>query len=244
MIGTLEIILLASSVILTAIISGVVGMAGGVTLLSLMTFFLKFEAIVPLHGIVQLSSNMSRFFFLKKFINRKIAVFFFMGAPIGTLIAYTLITSIPSERFVLIPMAFLIFYTLFKPKKLPPLMIPIWAFAFLGVLTGFLGPLIGATGPLLAPFFLRPDLTKEEIVATKAVTQMFTHLLKIPLFIKLAFPYQEYAVPLVIMVICATVGTKLGVMLLGKVSEDLFKKIYQFALLMAGIRILAKIFLV
>lgn len=235
---------LAISVILTAVISGVVGMAGGVTLLSLMTFFLKFEVIVPLHGIVQLSSNFSRFLFLKKFIHKKIILFFFVGAPLGVIGAYTVMTKLPSQKIVLIPMACLIFYTLFKPKKLPTLVIPFWGFAILGVLTGFLAPLMGATGPLLAPFFLRPDLTKEEIVATKAATQMFTHLLKIPLFLKLAFPYQEYALPLIIMVICAAVGTKLGVRLLGKVSEDLFKKIYQFALLIAGIRILTKIFLV
>lgn len=244
MMTPLTIVFLAISVLLTAVISGVVGMAGGVTLLSLMTFFLKFEVIVPLHGIVQLTSNLSRFLFLKKFIHRKIALFFFIGAPLGTLLAYTIITSIPSKKYVFIPMACLIFYTLFKPKKLPPLMIPLWGFSFLGLLTGLLAPLIGATGPLLAPFFLRDDLTKEEIVATKAVAQMFTHLLKIPLFIKLAFPYQDYALPLAIMVVCAFIGTKLGVMLLGKVSEGLFKKIYQFALLIAGIRILTKIFLV
>ncbi len=235
---------LGLSVILTAIISGVVGMAGGVTLLSLMTFFLKFEVIVPLHGIVQLSSNLSRFLFLKKFIHKKMVFYFFIGAPWGTIAAYTLLTSLPSNKMVFIPMAMLIFYTLFKPKKLPALMIPLWSFSLLGFVTGLLAPLIGATGPLLAPFFLRDDLNKEQIIATKAVTQMFTHLLKIPLFIGLAFPYSDYMLPLILMVICAFIGTKLGVHLLDKLSEDLFRKIYQTALLIAGIRILTKIFLV
>lgn len=238
------IVILGLATILTAIISGVVGMAGGITLLSFMTFFLKLDVIVPLHGIVQLSSNSSRTFFLRKAIHKKITTFFLLGAPIGTFLAYKLIVEIPNKKYFLIPVALLIFYTLFKPKKLPALNIPLWGFLPLGILTGLMGPLVGATGPLLAPFFLREDLKKEEIVATKAVSQMFGHLLKIPLFLALDFPYREYFPLLLIMTISAIVGTRIGVFLLGKVSEDIFKKIYQIALLLAGIRILYKIFLV
>ena len=237
-------IVLGLAVILTAIISGVVGMAGGVTLLSFMTFFLTLEVIVPLHGVVQLSSNLSRFFFLKNHIHKKITTAFLLGAPLGTLIAYFAIKAFPYKNVALGLIALLIFYTVFKPKKLPPIKIPTEGFFFLGLLTGILAPLIGATGPLLAPFFLRDDLSKEQIVATKAISQMFTHLLKIPLFLSLSFPYLDYWPALTVMVLCAIVGTKLGVRLLGKVSEELFKKIYQTALLLAGIRILYKIFLV
>lgn len=235
---------LAGAVILTAVISGVVGMAGGVTLLSFMTFFLTLEVIVPLHGIVQLSSNFSRFVFLKNHIHKKITFTFLAGAPIGTLLAYFAIKSMPNKDVALGLIAGLIFYTIFKPKKLPAIKLPLTGFFLLGLMTGILSPLIGATGPLLAPFFLREDLNKEQIVATKAVSQMFTHLLKIPLFLSLDFPYLDYALPLFVMIVCAVLGTKLGVILLGKVSEELFKKIYQFALLLAGIRILSKIFLV
>ncbi|MCF8059797.1 MAG: sulfite exporter TauE/SafE family protein [Bacteriovoracaceae bacterium] len=237
-------LLLGFAVILTAIISGVVGMAGGVTLLSFMTFFMSMEVIVPIHGIVQLSSNFSRCFFLKDKIHKRISLFFFLGAPIGTMITFFLIKEIKHKEFLLIPMAILIFYTVLKPKKLPHIFIPHWGFLLLGILTGVLAPLIGATGPLLAPFFLRNDLDKEQIVATKAITQMFTHLLKIPLFLALDFPYQDYLFPLVFMVISAIIGTRIGVSLLGKVSEKIFILIYKIALLLAGIRILTKIFLV
>lgn len=235
---------LSLATILTAIISGVVGMAGGITLLSFMTFFLTLEQIIPIHGVVQLASNSSRTLFLRKNIHKKISLFFLLGAPVGTFIAYQIISQIPDKKLFLIPVALLIFYTLFKPKKLPALMIPFWSFFFLGILTGIMGPLVGATGPLLAPFFLRDDLNKEQIVATKAVTQTFGHLLKIPLFIKLGFDYQSYWLLLIAMVVSAIIGTKLGVTLLGKVSEKLFKLTYQIALFFAGIRILYKIFLV
>jgi uncharacterized protein len=104
-----------------------------------------------------------------------------------------------------------------------------------------LGPLIGATGPLIAPFFLRDDLTKKEIVATKAIVQMFTHLLKVPLFISLSFSYEEYIFVIIAMVIGALLGTKWGVILLGKTSEILFRRIYTVALGLAAIRLLFKV---
>lgn len=242
-----EVLLLVTLPLLTfgtAIISGVVGMAGGITLLSFMTFLLPLSSIIPLHGIVQLASNSSRCFFLRKSVDKKITLSFFLGAPLGTFSAYKLIQEVPNKNVFFVLVILLILYTLFKPKRLPPLVIPKKAFFFLGLLTGFMAPLVGATGPLLAPFFLREDLSKESIVATKASVQMFTHLLKIPLFLAMAFPYQDYALVLILMVLAAVFGTKVGVHLLGKVSKELFVKIYKIALLFAVGRLIYKIFLV
>ncbi len=237
------IILMGCLVFSTAIISGVVGMAGGMVLLASMTFFFPLQTIIPLHGIIQLSSNLSRCFFLRRDINKEILSYFLMGAPLGTMGAYFLIDSIENKDIFFLLIVALIFYTLFKPKKLPPIHIPRIGFFPLGTLIGFAAPLVGATGPILAPFFLRDDLTKEEIVATKAAAQMFTHLLKVPLFIALAFPYGEYSLLLGIMILMAVLGTKCGVYLLGKVSQEIFVKVYKFALLISALRLLYKIFL-
>ncbi len=225
----------------TSIISGIVGMAGGITLLSLMTFFMPMHHIIPVHGLVQLVSNGSRCFFLRANIVKKITLYFLLGAPFGVIAAFFLLSSITHQSFFYIPIILIICYTLFKPKKLPAIALPDYGFFFLGIVTGFLGPFIGATGPILAPFFLRDDLSKEEIIATKAVTQMFTHLLKIPLFIGLSFSYSEYRWVIVMMIFGAIVGTKLGVMLLGKTSEGLFRRIYKTALLLACIRLIWKL---
>ena len=44
----------------TSILSAVVGMAGGITLLSVMLLFYDPLVAIPLHGVVQLISNSSR----------------------------------------------------------------------------------------------------------------------------------------------------------------------------------------
>ena len=53
----------------------------------------------------------------------------------------------------------------------------------MGSLSGLVTVFIGAAGPLIAPFFIDRDLTKENIVATKAACQAIGHLGKMPIFI-------------------------------------------------------------
>lgn len=233
----LEIFAISVLALFTAILSGVAGMGGGVALLAAMTFVVPYNALVPLHGTTQLISNSSRAIFLFKHIHKKIFLFFLIGMPMGVVIATELIRSLPSRVFPLILLASLIAYALFKPKKLPPLKIPVWAFALVGVIAGMLGILVGATGPFLAVFFLRDDLIKEEIVSTKATMQMAVHTLKIPAYFYLGFDYLSHWHIILILALSSLVGTRIGVSLLKKVKDTLFRKIYRIALFAALLRI-------
>lgn len=235
------VLILSLFAILTSIISAVIGMAGGIVLLSFMTFFLTLEIIIPVHGIVQLASNGSRALYLLQNVHRGIIAWFALGAPIGAFVSAYFIQKLDDERLPLILIAALIFYVLFKPKKLPPLKIPIPAFALVGLATGFLGLLIGAVGPLLAPFFLRDDLKKEEIIGSKAACQVLVHTMKVPAFLYLGFAYQDHIFLIAAMVIGALIGTKLGVIALGKLDENIFRWIYRTALLAAAIRLIYKV---
>lgn len=236
----LLLIILTISAALTAVISATAGMAGGIVLLSIMTFFLDLSVIVPVHGVVQLASNSTRTLALFKHIEKRILFPMMFGLPIGTFIATQIITSIENKEIFYFLIAALIFYVLFKPKKLPHLKIPFWSFGILGVLVGILNPLIGATGPFMAPFYLRDDLTKEQIVATKACAQAFGHLLKIPAFLYLGFDYSKYLLLTALMIAGVVLGTRYGVGLLKKINEKTFRLIFRSALFIAACRILYK----
>ncbi len=54
--------------VLTSVVSGVMGMAGGMLLLAVMLLRLEPAVAIPVHGIVQLVSNGSRAFFLRKHV--------------------------------------------------------------------------------------------------------------------------------------------------------------------------------
>ena len=55
-----EISILAGAALATSMLSAIVGMAGGIILLSVMLLFLDPLVAIPLHGVIQLISNGSR----------------------------------------------------------------------------------------------------------------------------------------------------------------------------------------
>lgn len=224
----------------TSIISALVGMAGGTVLLAVLTVVLPWSVVIPVHGLVQLVSNFSRAFILRKHVHRRIFSYFLMGAPFGALLSVLLVQYVGVNELPFILMISLIMYTVFKPKKLPAIKLQFWQFSILGFVSAFLGLLIGATGPLLAVFFLRDDLNKEEIVATTSSIQILTHSLKIPAFLYLGFDYATYWPLIALMLIGAVVGTEIGVKVLSKMNTQMFTTVYKVALFFIAIHLLLK----
>lgn len=233
-------LVLGASAVITSIISAVVGMAGGIVLLSIMTLFLPFQVLIPIHGVVQLISNGTRTWFLRKNIHWPLFRWFCVGLPFGAFVSISIIKSLNSNTIPLLLIAALIFYSVFKPKRLPHLSIPFPAFCLVGFGVGLLGPLVGATGPFIAPFFLRDDFNKEQIIASKSSVQVMGHLIKLPAFLYLGFDYIHHIIPITGLTICAVLGTKLGVLLLHKVDEKMFRIIFKSALFVAGCRVIYK----
>ena len=225
----------------SSMISGLLGMAGGVTLLAVMTFIYPLPLIVPLHGAVQFASNSSRTFMLRKSVRVSGFVYFLAAAPLGAAAAYFILKQFSQMEEGIYLVVALLFYTSLKPRKMPDIKLSDKGYFLLGLAATTLGPLIGATGPLLAPFFARDDYSKEEIVATKAACQIVIHLLKFPIFYHLAFPYKDYALIILVMVFAVILGTRAGVFLLGRISAERFKILLKIALFLTGVRLCLKI---
>ena len=234
-------LILLPAALLTSIISGFVGMAGGITLLAVLTFIYPIHVLLPLHGTVQFFSNISRTFMLRHEVRRPVLIAFLPGVIPGALAAWTLLLHLPHTEWILILIIVLLFYTALRPQNLPELRIGRPGFFVLGMVTGFLGPLMGATGPLLAPFFLRSDYRKEEIVATKAACQMITHVVKFPVFFSLGFRYGDYAAELLVMVAGVVVGTRIGITVLRRASPGRFLFFLKLAMVLTGVRLILKL---
>jgi uncharacterized membrane protein YfcA len=238
--SVLVLVFLVFIAIATSVLSGTIGMGGGIVLLSIMTLFMPLVHIIPVHGVVQLVSNTSRFYLLREHIKRPAVFYFALGLPFGGLPAFFVLKEIENKTPFFALIILLILYALFKPKKLPALKIPMWGFLGVGIAVGFLSPLVGATGPFIAPFFLRDDFTKENIVATKASVQALGHLLKFPIFFGLGFDYLAF-LPLILgMTVAAIVGTKLGIGVLKKINPRIFTLLFKSALAIAAVRLLWK----
>jgi uncharacterized membrane protein YfcA len=210
----------------TATLSGVLGMGGGIVLVGVLAAALPATAVVPVHGVVQLASNSARTVVFLRHVRWSI---FFAFAPflllgVGGAILLYRGSDLPGFKpligvFIL---CFLVWRQIKPTLRTPPL----WVYAPLGVVAGFLTMFVGATGPFIAPFFLRDDLEKEQVIATKAVCQSVGHALKIPAFLSLGFDYVGEATLLGWMIAAVVLGTLTGKKLLTRLDPKWFERLF------------------
>ncbi len=223
----------------TATVSAIVGMGGGVTLLAVMAALLPAPLVVPLHGVVQLVSNGTRTLLFLREVHVRIFAYYIVPAVAGVWLGarWYVGGELPWFRPAIGVFILLYLATLVRKPRLGRL--PEWIFAPLGLVTGSLASLIGATGPLIAPFFLRDDLTKEQIIGTKAAVQITTHAAKIPAFAALGFAYGAHWQLLVPLTAAAVAGTFCGKRLLGRIPEVAFRRAFVAVLALIALHLIA-----
>ncbi len=231
---SIELISLIIAALVGSIISGIVGMAGGVTLLGIMSALLPPVQVVPLHGVIQLISNSTRTVVFLKQVRWSIFLSYVFPLTIGIWLGTQLWTG-QFDWFKPFIGAFIIVFLLSRRYVKHLRNLPNWSFIPLGGVVGVLTMYVGATGPLIAPFFLRDDLDKEEVIATKAACQSWGHLLKIPAFLSLGFNYQAHWELLLGMSLAVIVGTIVGKKVLKRFSKQAFAVAYQTVLAVIAI---------
>jgi len=223
--------------VISAFISAVTGGAGGILMFAALNVAIPLRLLVPIHGAVQLMSNLARIAYVREHIRWDMCVPFFFGCTIGSVLMTLGLASLSWQQLPMALLAILIFYTVFKPKRLPEIRLKPRNFFWVGIGTGTLGILAGAVDPLLAAFFVRGDLTPKEIVANKSVMQAWCHALKVPAFIYLGFAFSDHLGLILLLTVAAIFGTRIGVALLNRIDSALFFKLMRIALLVAGVRI-------
>ncbi|WP_346839498.1 sulfite exporter TauE/SafE family protein [Microbulbifer sp. SAOS-129_SWC] len=236
-IPNLTLVLLSAVCVVSAFISAVTGGAGGVLLFAALNTAIPLRMLVPIHGAVQLMNNLARIYYVREHIRWAMCLPFFIGCAIGAAGMTLGLANLSWQQLPLALLAVLIFYTVFKPKKLPEIRLAPHNYFWVGIATGTLGILAGAVDPLLAAFYVRRDLSPKEVVANKSVMQAWCHALKIPAFIYLGFAFADHLGLILLLTVAAVIGTRIGVALLHRLNGELFFKLMRVALLIAGVRI-------
>ena len=238
---------------ITSSISAVLGMGGGIILLGIMAIIIpEGYAVVALHGIIQLASNFTRSFVFRQHVKKDIIRQYLPGAVLGlslsSLIIFFLITIFQVESAKEIKIDFLkpligIFILWFLFGRHPKQKDDHPNFFGVGFVSGITTVFIGATGPLIAPFFLKGKLTKETIIANKAICQAISHAGKIPLFIFFfQFDYLAEIEVLIPLVIAVFIGTNFGKQILGFIPEKLFRILFRGALTIIAVKLIVEIY--
>ncbi len=219
--------LLTAIAVATSIVSGVMGLAGGMLLLAALLFWFDPIVAIPVHGVVQLVSNGSRAWFQRAHV-RWDAVWRFAWPllPAGAL-GLIALRTVPADAARAAIGGFVLVAT-WRPGWLR-----LGANAAAGrdarrglpaggALVGFFSTSIGATGPLLAPFVLALGLTPPATIGTIAACQIFQHASKIALFGVAGFEFGRFALPALALSAAAVVGSAIGTRLLDHLPARAF----------------------
>lgn len=222
----------------TATLSGIFGMAGGLVLMGALALVLPVSAAFVTHGLLQFVANGWRAILHRKFVRWDIVGWYALASAIAAG-AVALMSFLPSKAMLYLLLG-LVPGLVWLPQSLLRLDAAKPAQAFLsGLMVTGLNLTAGVAGPLLDIFFVRTVLTRHAIVATKAATQVFAHLSKVLVYgTPLLFhpskdmpPWQLFAVAIPL----SMLGTVVGGRILDKMSDVNFKRWTKYVVSAVGV---------
>jgi uncharacterized protein len=169
------------AVLATSFISGILGMAGGMILMGLLLALMQVPAAMMLHGITQMAANGWRAWLWRREVDWRV----FRGTALGALLVLAVFSALQlvgSRPVVFLVLGITPFASYLLPEGLK-LNVDRRGHSFAcGVVCTVLSLLSGVSGPLLDVFFLPSRMDRRGVVATKAASQTFGHLVKIVYF--------------------------------------------------------------
>jgi uncharacterized protein len=227
MMGVGTALFLTIAAFLTAALSGIFGMAGGLVLMGVLAFVLPVPTVFVTHGILQLVANGWRAVLHRQYIKWAILAWFIGATLLGAAIV-SLLSIIPSKP-VLFLLLGLVPMMVWLPKGWLQLDAakPSHALIF-GTIASILNLTAGVAGTFLDTLFVRTGLNRHEIVATKAAIQSLNHLAKIGVYGSLLISSGSAAMPpwwlFVLAIPASLVGTTVGGRILDRMSDINFKR--------------------
>ena len=220
----------------TAFLSSIFGMLGGLILMGILVSIMPVSQAMVLHGLIQLTSNGYRAWLNRKDINWSIVATLIVGNIIA-LVGLVFVAFVPDRITVLLALGLLPYIAWALPKNaaLDVTKKPIGLLAGMVVVATNL--LAGVGGPLLDVFFQRVDMTRHQVVATKAVAQSLGHISKVIFFgfLTVSASNDWPMLWLVLIAMTASVtGTTLGKKILDKINDEIFFLWTQRILLSVG----------
>ncbi|WP_321488850.1 sulfite exporter TauE/SafE family protein [uncultured Hyphomonas sp.] len=232
------------TVLVTSFISGIFGMAGGIIFMGVLTALVPVATAMIVHGAVQMVSNGYRAFLWRAHIDWRI----FRRYAVGSMLAVGLLFALswrPDKQMVYLMLG-LVAMLVWLPKTLLDLDIQKrWQAESAGFVVQALNTVAGVAGPLLDQFFVHTDMTRHAIVATKAVTQVLAHFVKIIFWsVPVIAAAGLQALPPWWLIVAAAplsmLGTTLGGKVLDRMSDVNFKRGMKYLVTAIGAVMLMK----
>ena len=235
---------------ITSAISGVFGMSGGMILMGYLAFVLPVSAAMIMHGATQAVANGYRAYLNGSDIDWKIFGRYLIGSTIA-LALLSAIAFVPSKVTMYLLLGIVPFLAAALPQKWALDVSKRGAAEICGFFVTLLNLTAGVAGALLDVFFVRTTLTRHQVVATKAVTQTLSHILKLVYFGVIvgvvtgdkSAHYDPAVLPwwiFAVVIPLSMVGTTVGKKVLDRMTDTNFRKWSQRLTLAIGATLLTQ----
>ncbi len=197
------------------------GLGGGILVLATMTLFFSPAVLIPVHGVVQLGSNVGRTALMFRSVLREVLPFFLIGTILGAAVGANLVVVLPISLLQTI-LAVFILYATWGPRFQASTPGKITFFG-VGAVGAFVTMFVGATGPLIMPFASAACEERQGVVATHATLMSIQHSLKLVSFGLLGFAFAPFIPLLVGLIGFGFIGTFIGRHALNRLPEHVFR---------------------
>jgi uncharacterized protein len=215
---------IGATILVSSFISGTFGMAGGMVLLGVLLVYFPVTTAMVLFSIIQFVANTWRAALWWRFVLWSI----FTWYAVGGVIAFALmrwIAYIPDKATVYILLGALPFAVEILPVSARP------NIQWRGVpfITGFLTTVVqfmaGVGGPFLDVFFQKSTLDRKTTLASKAVVQTFSHVLRAAYFGSFGTVQTfEQPWPYVAAILVAIAGTSITPLIIERMTDHGFRQ--------------------
>lgn len=217
------VLILCPLMIGTSFLSGIFGMAGGMILIGVLLALMPVPDAMMLHGVTQLASNGWRGLLWVKYARWRMVASYIIGCAIALLL-WSLTRYVPSKPIALLMLGLTPFMVQLAPQNYRPDPESTGQGMIYGTICMALVLLTGVSGPLIDTFFLGGKLDRREIVATKAMCQIFVHAAKLLYF---GFLIDQAAsiepIGAVLAVACSMIGTTLAAKVLLTMTDQQYR---------------------
>lgn len=225
----------------TSTIAGIVGVGGGMMLIVILPSFLPLNALIPIHGLTQVSSNLSRAIFGYKDVQYEVIPKFLLGSAIG-IGMFAAVLNLISLEYVPLFIGVYILLSLWS-EKFNEKIKRYESYFLAGFFQTGLSMVVGATGPLTMTLLFKDYEDKNKVVATGAALMSITHILKVFVFMYFGFVFFDYIGVIVAMIIGAISGSWVATKLRDKIDGKRFTMILKVLLSALAIQVIVKVFL-
>ena len=226
---------------LTSTIAAIVGLGGGMMLIAILPSFLPINALIPVHGLTQMTSNLSRAVFGYKDVQYEVIPKFLLGSFLGIGIFASILNFISLE-YVPLFIGVYILLSLWS-EKFNEKIKRYESYFLAGFFQTGLSIVVGATGPLTMTLLLKDYKNKDEVVATSAALMSLSHILKVFVFMYFGFVFFDYIGIIIAMVIGAIAGSWVGTKLRNIIDGKKFTIILKVLLTTLAIKVIVGVFI-